>query len=100
MIEPPEPTPDAYRPLLGLYLSLDLGEAYRLEWRDAQLVFVDPGEPTWRPTLSPTDEPDVFTVDPGVRESGERVVFNRTPDGRVASVFMAADTWSRLEPVS
>ncbi len=100
VIEPPEPTPDAYRPLLGLYLSIDLGEAYRLEWRDAQLVFVDPGEPTWRPTLSPTDEPDVFTVDPGVRESGERVVFNRTPDGRVASVFMAADTWSRLEPVS
>ena len=78
VIEPPEPTPDAYRPLLGLYLSVDLGEAYRLEWRDAQLVFVDPGEPTWRPTLSPTDEPDVFTVDPGVRESGERVVFNRT----------------------
>jgi CubicO group peptidase (beta-lactamase class C family) len=99
-IEVPTPMPDAYRSLLGLYLSIDLGEAFRLEWRDAQLVFVDPGEPTWRPTLSPTDEPDVFTVDPGVRESGERVVFNRTPDGRVASVFMAADTWSRLEPVS
>ena len=78
----------------------DLGAAFRLEWRDAQLVFVDPGEPTWRPTLSPTDEPDVFTVDPGVRESGERVVFNRTADGRVASVFMAADTWARLDPVS
>ncbi len=99
-IEPPEPTPDAYRSLLGLYLSIDLGEAFRLEWRDAQLVFVDPGEPAWRPTLSPTDEPDVFIVDPGVRESGERVVFNRTADGRVASVFMAADTWARLDPVS
>ena len=59
-----------------------------------------PVEPTWRPTLSPTDEPDVFIVDPGVRESGERVVFNRTADGRVASVFMAADTWARLDPVS
>jgi CubicO group peptidase (beta-lactamase class C family) len=100
VIGAPEPTPDAYRSLLGLYLSRDLGGAFRLEWRDAQLVFVDPGEPTWRPTLSPTDEQDVFTVDPGVRESGERVVFNRTPDGRVASVFMAADTWARLDPVS
>ena len=98
-IEPPSPTPDAYRSLLGLYLSIDLGAAFRLEWRDAQLVFVDPGEPAWRPTLSPTDEPDVFIVDPGVRESGERVVFNRTADGRVASVFMAADTWARLDPV-
>ncbi len=99
-IEAPMPAPDAYRSLLGLYLSIDLGEAFRLEWRDARLMFIDPSEPAWRPTLSPTDERDVFTVDPGVRESGERVVFNRTPDGRVASVFMAADTWARLDPVS
>ncbi len=100
VMEAPAPTPDAFRSLLGLYLSIDLGAAFRLEWRDAQLMFVDPGQPSWRPTLSPTDEPDVFTVDPGVRESGERVVFNRTPDGRVGSVFMAADTWARLDPVS
>jgi CubicO group peptidase (beta-lactamase class C family) len=99
-IEAPPSMPEAYRSLLGLYLSIDLGEAFRLEWRDAQLVFVDPGQAIWRPTLSPTGEPDVFIVDPGVRESGERVVFNRTPDGRVASVFMAADTWARLDPVS
>jgi hypothetical protein len=64
------------------------------------LVFVDPTDQSWRPTLSPTDEPDVFIVDPGARESGERAVFNRTSDGRVASVFVAADTWRRLDPVT
>ena len=99
-IEAPTAAPDAYRSLLGLYLSVDVGEVYRLEWRDARLGFVDPTQPTWRPTLSPTDEPDVFIVDPGVREAGERAVFSRTPDGRVASVFMAADTWARLDPVT
>ncbi len=42
----------------------------------------------------------MFTVDPGVRESGERVIFNRTADGRVASVFIASGTWVRLDPVT
>jgi hypothetical protein len=99
-IEAPPPTPDTYRSLLGLYLSIDAGEVFRLEWRDARLVFMDPTDPAWRPALSPTAEPDVFTVDPGVRESGERAVFKRTPDGRVESLFMAADTYVRLDPVS
>jgi D-alanyl-D-alanine carboxypeptidase len=99
-IEPPAPTPDAYRSLLGLYLLVEAGEILRLEWRDARLGFVNPAEPSWRPTLSTTDEPDVFIVDPGVRESGERVLFNRTPDGRVSSAFIAAGTWLRLDPVT
>jgi hypothetical protein len=99
-IAAPAPTPDAFRPFLGLYLSVDAGEVYRLEWRDGRLTFVDPASTNWRPTLSPTDEPDVFIVDAGVRESGERAVFNRTPDGRVASVFVASDTWLRLDPVT
>lgn len=100
VIEPPAPTPDAYRSLLGIYVSIEVGVLVRLEWRDAKLTFVDPDQATWRPTLSPTDEPDVFIVDPGVRESGERAIFQRTPDGRVSSVFMAADTWARLDPVT
>jgi CubicO group peptidase (beta-lactamase class C family) len=100
VIEPPAPTPDAYRSLLGLYVLAVAGEILRLEWRDARLSVVSPTEPTWRPTLSPTDEPDVFIVDPGVRESGERVSFNRTPDGRVSSVFLASDTWLRLDVVT
>lgn len=100
VIEPPEPTPDAYRSLLGIFVLIVAGEIVRLEWRDSRLCFVDPAEPAWRPTLSPTDEPDVFIVDPGVRESGERVVFNRTADGRVSSVFLAASTMVRLDPVT
>jgi D-alanyl-D-alanine carboxypeptidase len=99
-IDVPAPAPDAYRALLGIYVSSDAGEVYLLEWRDSRLAFVDPTDPAARrPILSPTDDADVFTVDPGVRESGERVVFGRTPDGRVASVFLAAETWVRLDPV-
>jgi hypothetical protein len=62
---------------------------------------VDPSDAaTRRPILSPTDEADVFIVDAGVREAGERAVFNRTPEGRVASVYVAGDTWLRLDPVT
>ena len=99
-IERPAPTPDAYRELLGIYADAAFGQILRLEWRDATLCIVDPDEPTWRPTLSATGEPDTFIVDPGVRESGEPVVFNRTADGRVSSVFVAAATWLRLDPVA
>ena len=99
-IDAPAPTPDDYRSLLGIYILIVAGEVLRLEWRDAHLVFVSATEPTWRPTLSPTAEPDVFIVDPGVRESGERVIFNRTVDGRVSSVFLASETWLRLDVVT
>jgi CubicO group peptidase (beta-lactamase class C family) len=98
-IEPPVPLPDAYRPLLGLYLDPHVGTVFRLEWRDAKLTFVDPDEETWRPTLVPGGGPDTFVVEPGVRESGEQVVFNRLPDGRVASVYLGAATLPRLGPV-
>ena len=45
-------------------------------------------------------KPDVFVIEPGVRESGDKAVFRRLPDGRVASVFIAAGTWMRLDPVA
>ena len=61
---------------------------------------IDSSEPTWRPTIAPTEDPDVFLVEPGSRESGEHVVFRRLPDGRVASVFLAARTLFRLDPVA
>jgi len=98
-IEVAVPTPDAFRSLLGLYLNREFGEVITLEWRDARLVFVDPSDADWRPTLTPTGDPNVFTVDAGVRQSGERVIFDRTADGRVSSVFIAAGTWQRLDPV-
>jgi CubicO group peptidase (beta-lactamase class C family) len=97
-IEPPPAMPDAYRPLLGLYFASDSGVVLRLEWRDGKLTFVFPDDPAW-PTLSPTSDPNVFQIDPGVRQSGECAVFNRLADGRVASVFVAAGTYARLEPV-
>ena len=60
-----------------------------------KLTIVDPTNPTWRPTFSSTDDPDVFAVDAGVRESGESAFIQWLPDGRVASMFFAAQTWTR-----
>jgi hypothetical protein len=60
---------------------------------------VMPDDPVWRPSISPTDDPDVFTVDPGFRPSGEPATFARTEDGRVRTLFLGGETWSRLDPV-
>ncbi|HEX9123198.1 MAG TPA: serine hydrolase domain-containing protein [Actinomycetota bacterium] len=99
-IEPPPPLPDAYRPLLGIYLNREAGWVIRVEWRDGKLSILDPDDATWRPVLAPTGDPDAFVVEPGVRESGEPGVFRRLPDGRVVSLFLASETWQRLDPVS
>jgi hypothetical protein len=99
-IEVPAVVPKEWRALPGLYLGEHFGTVVRLEWRDGKLTFVDPADPTWTPTLAPTDEPDVFTVEPGYRESGERVRFERAAEGRVASVVLAVASMQRLEPVS
>ncbi len=98
-IDPVAPMPEAYRSLLGVYVQYELGQLIRVEWRDKVLMVVNPDEATWRPRLMPTDDPDVFLVELGVRESGEHVTFNRLPDGRVASVLLAADRFVRLDPV-
>jgi hypothetical protein len=98
-VDAPPSLPDAYRDVIGLYFDPDLGEIRRVEWRDGKLAILNPDDPAWRPTLAATSAPDTFIVEPGERESGENVVFDRAPDGRVASVFIAAGTWQRLEPV-
>ena len=99
-IEPPEPTPEGLRPFLGLYLAKEFGELLRVEWRDGKLTVVDDSNDAWRPILTATANPDEFLIEPGVRESGELAVFRRLPDGRVASMFLAAGTYERLDPVS
>ncbi len=98
-IEPAPALPEAYRGLLGIYADRESGWLIRLEWRDGKLSVIDPADATWRPTLTPTGEPDVFIVDLGVRQSGERAVFRRLADGRVASLFLAASTFRRLDRV-
>jgi D-alanyl-D-alanine carboxypeptidase len=98
-IEVPPTTPDAYRALLGMYVSINGGEVIRLEWRDGKLIFISPDDPAWRPTLSATDDLDVFSVDPGFRPSGEPATFTRTAEGRVRTLFLGGETWSRLDAV-
>jgi D-alanyl-D-alanine carboxypeptidase len=98
-IAPPPPTPETFRPLLGIYVDLEDGWVVMVEWRDGRLSLIDPTDDTWRPSLSPTDDPFAFVVEPGVRESGEPAVFRHLPDGRVASLFLASSTLQRLQPV-
>lgn len=98
-IEIPPAMPAAYAPLLGLYLGRELGAIVRVEWRDGKLTMLITTDPAWTPTLAPTEEADAFVVEPGFRESGETVRFNRNADGRVVSVFTGDETVLRLEPV-
>lgn len=96
-IDPPLPLPPEYEPLVGIYLAKEEGVLLRLEWRDGKLTFIDPNLPAWRPTLAPTENPDVFMIEPGVRQSGEHAVFRHAADGRIAAVFLAAATYYRME---
>jgi CubicO group peptidase (beta-lactamase class C family) len=98
--EPPAPAPEPYRSLLGAYAAAELGMFIRLEWRDGKLTFIDPGQAWWQPALTPTGDPDTFTVEPGFRQSGEQVSFRRLADGRVASVMLGGATLLRLDPVA
>jgi len=97
-IEAPAHMPDGYRELIGLYFDPDLGLVRRVEWRDGKLAIIDPALPAWHPTLAPSADPNVFLIEPGFRESGENAVFNRSGDGRVTTVFIAAGTWVRMNP--
>jgi CubicO group peptidase (beta-lactamase class C family) len=99
-IEVPEPLPEEWRPFVGLYTAPHFGTVTRVEWLDGKLTVLDPGDPTWKPTLAPTDDPDVFRIEPGFRESGELARFERGADGRVVSLFLAVARFHRLEPVS
>jgi CubicO group peptidase (beta-lactamase class C family) len=98
-IEPAKPLPKEWRALVGLYVMQHFGSVISLEWRDGKLTFLDPTDPTWTPTIAATDDPDVFVIEPGFRESGELVRFQRGKDGRVVSVVAAVSTMERLEPV-
>ena len=98
-IEAPAPLPKKWRDLVGLYVMQHFGSVISLEWRDGKLTFLDPTDPTWTPTIAATDDPDVFVIEPGFRESGELVRFQRGKDGRVVSVVAAVSTMERLEPV-
>ncbi|MGD0852720.1 MAG: serine hydrolase domain-containing protein [Acidimicrobiales bacterium] len=98
-IEPGEPTPDAYRSLLGVYFDSEYGELVQVEWRDAALMVLMPTDPAYKVTLLKGDAPDTFIVAPGVRPSGETCRFERRADGRVASMYLAVGTFQRLDTI-
>ena len=99
-ITQPPPMPEEYRDLLGYYGSDHTGPLVRVEWRDGRLTFVDPTQAGWRPTLTATDQPDAFVVDPYVREAGEPCVFHRRADGRVDSVAFGPAVLRRFDAVT
>jgi hypothetical protein len=98
-VEAPEPLPEAYAELLGLYTDPEWTDVLRLEWRDGALIWVLQEEPEWRPTLRPTADPDAFTVEPGVRQSGELCIFRRRDDGTVTGAKLGPMELRRLAPV-
>jgi CubicO group peptidase (beta-lactamase class C family) len=98
-IEPPAPTPEAYRPLLGLYTATTHELVVRLEWRDGALTFIDAGYPDEQRVLREADGDDAFVIEPGNRESGEPVVFHRRADGHVHAVTVGPVRLARLERV-
>ena len=97
-LEVTEELPEAWQPYLGLYTAPHFGTVIRVEWRDGKLTVLDPEAAAWTPTLAPTDEADVFLIEPGFRESGELARFERAADGRVVSMNFAVATMLRLEP--
>jgi CubicO group peptidase (beta-lactamase class C family) len=95
----PAPTPADVVPLLGVYAPVDMSELIRLEWRDGKLTLLGVSEPDQPVTLERAGEPGSFVVAPGVRASGEPVVFQRLPDGRVAGLLFGGGSFVRLDPV-
>jgi CubicO group peptidase (beta-lactamase class C family) len=96
----PQPTPEAYKPLLGLYCFPGSAELRQLEWRDGKLAVLNPADRAESIPLLPSGDPDTFVVGPGFRDSGETVRFTREPTGQVASVYVGSATLLRLEPVA
>jgi CubicO group peptidase (beta-lactamase class C family) len=96
-ISPSEPTPDAYKDLLGVYFDSEYAELVQVEWRDSALVVVMPTDPSFKVTLLEGAAPDSFIVGPGIRPSGEAAIFERRADGRVISMFLAVGTFRRLD---
>jgi CubicO group peptidase (beta-lactamase class C family) len=96
----PEPMPEQYKPLLGLYAFARMDGLGRVEWRDGKLVMVISGQPDQVMPLRPEGgDVDAFVVGPGFRDSGEVVRFARRPDGLVASVYVGSATMLRLAAV-
>jgi hypothetical protein len=95
----PTPTPADLRPLLGLYAPANMSFVIRVEWRDGKLAVVEGDGPGQVMPLERGREPGTFVAAPGFRLSGEPIVFQRGPDGKVTSILAASGTLVRLDPV-
>jgi hypothetical protein len=96
----PQPTPEAYKPLLGLYCFPGSAELRQLEWRDGKLAVLNPADRAESIPLLPAGDRDTFVVAPGFRDSGETVRFTRQANGQIASVYVGSATLLRLDPVA
>jgi CubicO group peptidase (beta-lactamase class C family) len=91
-------TPGACEPLLGLYARPGLTHIVRVEWRDGQLAITGPEPGARRLPLSPTSDPEIFTIDPDSPQAGDQVRFHRTADCRVRAISLFDATFARLDP--
>jgi hypothetical protein len=97
--EPPVPTPEAYRPYLGMYRMARLADVSQIEYRGGKLIMTGaphspfPGAPP--AVLEPTDDPRLFMVRGG-RYAGEPLTFSVSEDGHVTGFRAAGFLFNRL----
>ena len=91
--------PGVCQPLLGLYARPGLTHVVRVEWRDGRLAVAGPEPGGWRFALSPTSDPDVFTVDLDSPQAGDQVRFHHSTNGQVRAISLFDATFARLDPV-
>jgi CubicO group peptidase (beta-lactamase class C family) len=96
----PEPLPEQYAELLGLYAWDDLSAAIRVEWRAGalQLIPLGTGRRDEAQLLEPTEDPLVFTVRGG-RETGEPCRFHRGTGGTISGLTISGWPLVRLRAV-
>ena len=91
----PSPTPPEMQEYLGLYFGTFEG-FMKVEYQDGSLHYsVRDGLETPLTNLKPTDDPDTFRPATG-RNSGDRLVFNRSSDGAVNSITNEAMVFRKL----
>jgi D-alanyl-D-alanine carboxypeptidase len=99
----PQPAPEHLRPYLGSYTDEDEESTVRVEWQAGELVLVNrpllalPGTIEAHPLLA-SDRDDAFLAPTG-ECAGEEVVFGWDVTGRVTSLVLGGERFTRLGSV-
>ena len=96
--QPPPPTPEAWRELVGSYQEDEYGSGVRIEVRDGELVLIDVDDPAESARLVPTEDSLVFRFGEG-QWVGEQVKFLRNGSGVIAGINVVGGPLTKLAPI-